>query len=136
MQCKYGPEGITWVNQKAGLGLEAAGKCLLQYFGPRGPRDSSELCYWITTGLFMTTGRELGPLGTGLLCELLLSGLHVHPVVLIPVPPISVFTLLHPNASPLHVQLSRSACPFRFGSDSRPPLMPCPLYFSVDVTLA
>lgn len=34
MRCKYGPEGIIWVNQKAGLGSEAAGKCLLQYFGP------------------------------------------------------------------------------------------------------
>lgn len=55
----------------------------------------------------MTTG-ELGLLGTGLLCELLLSGLHVHPAVLIPVPPNSVFTLLRPNASPLCVQLSRS----------------------------
>lgn len=59
-------------------------------------------------GLFMTTGGELGPLGMGLLYKLLLSGLHVHPVVLIPVPPTSMFTLLRPNMSPLHIPLSQS----------------------------
>lgn len=70
---------------------------------PQGPLWATLL---VAPGLFMTMGGELGPLGTGLLCKLLLSGLHVHPAVLIPAPPISVFTLLHPNASPLHIQLS------------------------------
>lgn len=42
---KYGPEGITWVKQKGGLGWEAVGKCLLLCFGPQGPRDCSEPHY-------------------------------------------------------------------------------------------
>lgn len=82
--------------------------------------------------LFMTTGGELRPLGRGLLCEHPLRGLHVHPAVLIPVPPASVFTLLRPNTSPSRIQLSRSVCPFRRGSDSWPPLTPCSSSFSVD----
>jgi len=34
VQCKYGPEGITWVNRTAGLGSEAAGGRSLQRSGP------------------------------------------------------------------------------------------------------
>lgn len=76
----------------------------------------------------MATGGEQDPLGTGLLCALLPSGLHIHPAVLISVLHISVF-LLCLSSFLLCIWLSQGVC-------LRPHLMPCSLYFSVDMTLA
>lgn len=76
----------------------------------------------------MTTAGEQDPLGTGLLCELLPSVLHIHPVVLISVLHISGF-LLCPSSSLLCIWLSQSVC-------LGPHLMLCSLYFSADMTLA
>lgn len=76
----------------------------------------------------MTTAGEQDPLGTGLLCELLPSVLHIHPAVLMSVFHVSGF-LLCPSSSLLCIWLSQSVY-------LGPHLMLCSLYFSVDMTLA
>lgn len=76
----------------------------------------------------MITAGEQDPLGTGLLCKLLPSVLHIRPEVLISMLHISVF-LLCPSSYLLCIWLSQSVC-------LGPHLMLCSLYFSMDMTLA
>lgn len=91
--------------------------------GPKAPGTALSHIT-VAPGLFMTTAGEQDPLGTGLLCKLLLSVLHMCPEVLISVLHISVF-LLCLSSSLLCIWRSQSGASLN-----------AVRYFSVDMTLA